>query len=263
MGLRGNRTAVEICVLCTNFFGALSGGVLGLTVPLIAHDFGVDIELAAWTTLSSMFASAMLGPALGKIADGFGRRRMFWTMYLLQLLSYFTCWQAPTFGWLVFGRTLGGISWAGTQKPSLPRDQTQRLTLLIVCAGAGCLRGAGTSPAGFGIMTRGLDPQRRGRIVALQSATGSLGGSIGYAVGGLVVQYTSWRTLFSAPLPILSCIWLASLALLPPDDAVTTPRTSSPSSRNAPGGATNGKPVRCWRSSLSPHSYAHTCSEGS
>ena len=96
MGLRGNRTAVEICVLCTNFFGALSGGVLGLTVPLIAHDFGVDIELAAWTTLSSMFASAMLGPSLGKIADGFGRRRMFWTMYLLQLLSYFTSWQAPT-----------------------------------------------------------------------------------------------------------------------------------------------------------------------
>jgi MFS family permease len=144
-----------------------------------------------------MFASAMLGPALGKIADSFGRRRMFWTMYFLQLLSYFTCWQAPTFGWLVFGRALGGISWAGT------------------------------SPSGFGIMTRGLDPQRRGRIVALQSATGSLGGSIGYAVGGLVVQYTGWRTLFWAPLPVLTSIWLASLVLLPPDDTVTTPRTGS------------------------------------
>ena len=113
MGLRGRRTLVEICVLCTNFFGALSGGVLGLTITPIAHDFGVDIELAAWTTLSSMFASAMLGPALGKIADSFGRRRLFWTMYFLQLVSYFTCWQAPSFGWLVFGRALGGISWAG------------------------------------------------------------------------------------------------------------------------------------------------------
>jgi|EP01047_Picozoa_sp_COSAG01_P017133 hypothetical protein len=87
---------------------------------------------------------------------------------------------------------------------------------------------AGTSPAGFGIMTRGLDPQRRGRIVALQSATGSLGGSIGYAVGGLVVQYTGWRTLFWAPLPMLVCIWLASLLVLPPDGAaVTTPRAGS------------------------------------
>jgi predicted MFS family arabinose efflux permease len=113
MGLRGHRTAVEICVLCTNFFGALSGGVLGLTITPIAHDFGVDIELAAWTTLSSMFASAMLGPALGKIADSFGRRRMFWAMYFLQLVSYFTCWRASSFGWLVFGRALGGISWAG------------------------------------------------------------------------------------------------------------------------------------------------------
>ena len=28
---------------------------------------GIDIELAAWTTLSSMFASAMLGPALGEL----------------------------------------------------------------------------------------------------------------------------------------------------------------------------------------------------
>lgn len=100
---------------------------------------------------------------------------------------------------------------------------------LIVCAGA-C---PGTSPSGFGIMTRGLDPQRRGRIVALQSATGSLGGSIGYAVGGLVVQYTGWRTLFWAPLPVLTSIWLASLILLPPDDAVTTPR-----------GNTNGRSPR-------------------
>jgi MFS family permease len=82
-------------------------------------------------------------------------------------------------------------------------------------------------------MTRGLDPQRRGRIVALQSATGSLGGSIGYAVGGLVVQYTGWRTLFWAPLPVLTCIWLASLFLLPPDDAVKTPR-----------GDTNGRSPR-------------------
>jgi MFS family permease len=197
MGIRGNRTAVEICLLCTNFFGALSGGVLGLTITPIAHDFGVDIELAAWTTLSSMFASAMLGPALGKFADSFGRRRLFWVMYFLQLVSYFTCWQAPTFGWLVVGRVLGGMSWAGT------------------------------SPAGFGIMTRGLDPQRRGRIVALQSATGSLGGSIGYALGGLVVQHVGWRYLFSVPLPVLCCIWLASLLLLPPDDAADSPASST------------------------------------
>ena len=197
MGLRGNRTAVEVCILCTNFFGAMSGGVLGLAITPIAHDFGVDIELAAWTTLSSMFASAMLGPALGKFADSFGRRRLFWVMYFLQLVAYFLCWQSPTFGWLIVGRVVGGISWAGT------------------------------SPSGFGIMTRGLDPQRRGRIVALQSATGSLGGSIGYALGGLVVQHVGWRYLFSVPLPVLGLIWLASLLILPPDDTeATTPRSS-------------------------------------
>eukprot|EP01052_Picozoa_sp_SAG31_P046125 SAG31_NODE_8695_length_1405_cov_1.044410_1_plen_110_part_10 len=80
-GLRGNRAIVQCLVLSTNFIGALSGGVLGLAITPIAHDFGVDIELAAWTTLSSMFASDMLGPALGKFADAFGRRRMWWTLY--------------------------------------------------------------------------------------------------------------------------------------------------------------------------------------
>ena len=197
MGIRGHRTAVEVCILCTNFFGAMSGGVLGLAITPIAHDFSVDIELAAWTTLSSMFASAMMGPALGKFADSFGRRRMFWTMYFLQLIAFATCWLSPSFGWLVVGRVVGGISWAGT------------------------------SPAGFGIMTRGLDAQRRGRIVALQSATGSLGGSIGYAVGGLVVQHVGWRYLFSLPLPVLCCIWLASLLILPPDEAAeAAPRSN-------------------------------------
>ena len=88
-------------------------------------------------------------------------------------------------------------------------------------------------------MTRGLDPQRRGRIVALQSATGSLGGSIGYAVGGLVVQYTGWRTLFWGPLPVLTAIWVASLLLLPPDDAVTTPRTGGDGKSVDPHSAPN------------------------
>ena len=46
MGLRGNRQVVQALILCTNFFGALSGGVLGLCVTPIAHDFGVDIRAA-------------------------------------------------------------------------------------------------------------------------------------------------------------------------------------------------------------------------
>ena len=163
----------------------LYGGAKGLVTGLSPQ---VDIELAAWTTLSSMFASAMFGPALGKFADAFGRRRMWWSGYALQVASYFICWLAPSFEVLVVGRVVGGLSWAAT------------------------------SPAGFGIMSRGLPPKQRGRIVAYQSATGSLGGSIGYVLGGLVVSNFGWRYLFSAPLPVLAAVWCASLFVLPADE---------------------------------------------
>ena len=106
-------------------------------------------------TIGPMFATAMFAPILGKLADILGRTRMWWTSFAIVVVSAFLCGVAPSMGALIGARVVGGLA------------------------------GAGVGPTGFGIMCRDASPQQRGVIVAMQTATGTLGGSMGIALGGM------------------------------------------------------------------------------
>ena len=155
MGLRGHRALVIAICLSANFLGGLSGGVLGMVVPVLAREFDTTIEVAMWVTIGPMFATAMFAPILGKLADILGRTRMWWTSFAIVVVSAFLCGVAPSMAALIGARVVGGLA------------------------------GAGVGPTGFGIMCRDASPQQRGVIVAMQTATGTLGGSMGIALGGM------------------------------------------------------------------------------
>jgi MFS family permease len=122
---------------------------------------------AAWVAFAPNFCSAMFGPTLGKLADLYGRARCWWAGMTLFVTSFLICANAQSIYLMIFGRILSGLGWAAT------------------------------GPAGFGILASTLERSQRGVASAMMTSTGTLGSSIGVAVGGVLMDLGSWRLYIS------------------------------------------------------------------
>ena len=193
--LRGRPALLWTVTLLANFCCALNGGVITLTIPTLAAEFGCSVETAAWVAFAPNFFAAMCGPSLGKAADTFGRSKAWWSGMFMFISSFVICAYSTSIEMMVVGRTLSGIAWATT------------------------------GPAGFGILASTLERSQRGVASSLQTATGTLGSSIGVALGGLLMDLGSWRLIFILPILPLFSVFLLSLLVLPLDGGSSgTPR---------------------------------------
>ena len=170
-----------------NLFEAMNGTLTGLLIPVISRDFDCSTEVAAWISLGPSFTAAMLGPPIGMVADTIGRT-LVWRVFAGVLMAALpVCALAPSIYVLILARTIGGLSWAGC------------------------------GPAGFAIMAQGLMASRRGIISAWQQTTGMFGGSIGTALGGIMISVMGWRAVFFATMIPITTIWLLNFLILPQD----------------------------------------------
>ena len=170
----------------------MNGTLLGLLIPTVADEFSVSTELAAWISIGSQFTSAMLGPAIGMLADSIGRTFTWRLFGALGVISQPLCGFAPNIWVLIAARAFGGMTWAGC------------------------------GPAGFAIMAEGLEPAKRGIVSAWQTMSGTFGGSMGTVAGGFVIAVMGWRWVFLFAMGPMAAMWLLSLCVLPEDHQVKT-----------------------------------------
>jgi MFS family permease len=166
---------------------ALVGFSIGQTafipaVPGLARKLDVSTAAATWAVTASLLSSAVLTPVLGRLGDLFGRRRLFVAILAAVCL----------------GSVISALAW------NLPG-----ILLGRIFYGAG----AGLFPVGFGIVRDVLPAARRGQAIGVLAALGGLGGGIGPAVGGGLVELGSYSTIFWVGLlvgilPALSAPWL-------------------------------------------------------
>jgi EmrB/QacA subfamily drug resistance transporter len=126
----------------------------------------MDAILLSWVTTAYLLTSAMFMVPCGKIADIYGRKRMF------------------TYGILTF--ILGSAGSAISDSA----------TMLI---GFRTLQGIGASaiyPIGAAILTSTFPVRELGRVLGINSAAVCLGFSSGPFLGGLLTQYLGWRSIF-------------------------------------------------------------------
>ncbi|SCL26809.1 MFS transporter, DHA2 family, multidrug resistance protein [Micromonospora pallida] len=166
---------------------AVDGTVLALAMPALTADLGATSTEVLWIGDAYSFALAGLLISMGTVADRIGRRRLLLIGVAgfgsASLLAAF----APTAGWLIAARVLLGVAGA-TLMPS---------TLSIV---------------------RNLftDPVQRTRAIAVWSAGASGGAALGPLVGGVLLEYYWWGSVFVINLPIMALV-LISVALLVPE----------------------------------------------
>lgn len=117
-------------------------------------------------------------------------------MWLVSLVTFTAasvlCAVAPTLAVLILARALQGVSGG----------------LLV--------------PTGQNIVLRAIRPERMGRIMSTAGLALVLAPAIGPALGGLLIDTTSWRLLFLVNLPIGAAALILGLRVLPKDSPDNT-----------------------------------------
>ncbi|MFJ4653482.1 MFS transporter [Nocardia sp. NPDC088792] len=155
------------------FMSFLDLSVVNIAFPAITRDYpGTAATTLTWVVSGYAVAFAALLTPAGQLADALGRGRVFLGALAGFALTSLLCACAPGPEWLIAGRFLQG----GTA------------AFLI--------------PAGLGLVLSVTPPQRIGVSMAAWTAAGGFAATVGPAVGGALVDWFGWRSVFVINVPI-------------------------------------------------------------
>src|SRR3954468_12662917 len=187
---RRRRSVTPTSVLFVSSIGVfmafIDATIVNIAFPDIRQSFpSADFGSLSWVLNSyNVVFAAFLVPA-GRISDLLGRRRVF------------------TFGAGLF--TLASVACAVASS----------LDLLIAARVVQAIGAAAMVPASLALVLQAYGTAKRARAVALWASIGAVAAGLGPAVGGVLVDLSSWRLTFLVNLPIgLLAIALSSRRLV-------------------------------------------------
>lgn len=163
--------------------------VVNVAFPALHRDFpATPVGTLSWVVSSySVFFAALLTPA-GRLADVIGRRRLFLLAVAgFTVASALSC-LAPNVAVLIAARSLQGL-----------------------CAGS-------MLPSALALVLAATPPERRTIAAGIWGASGAMAAAAGPALGGLLVDLTSWRWIFLINVPIGMVLVAAGWNRLPRDE---------------------------------------------
>src|SRR3984893_8738711 len=160
-------------ILVASFMVVLDFTIVNIALPSMERDFGVSTSVVQWVVTGYAIAFSGLLILGGRAADMLGRRRIF------------------IVGLLVFSLA----SLAG----GLAGDPVLLIASRIV-QGAGAAPGG---PAALSLITTSFPAgPRRTRAIGLYGCMASVGFVAGQVLGGVLVEWTSWRAVFLVNVPV-------------------------------------------------------------
>lgn len=154
------------------FLATLDTGIINVALPSIQTAWHTTAAIMAWAV--SAYTVTLAGTVLlwGRLADRMGPQRIFWWGLIGFAVTSGACGAAPTLSALMAARILQGLASAMIQ---------------------------GTAIA---FATVGLPSSQRHLATGTLAMLQGLGPVIGPALGGVLLTWTSWRTLFWMNLPL-------------------------------------------------------------
>jgi EmrB/QacA subfamily drug resistance transporter len=155
------------------FMSFLDVTIVNIAFPAINASFpGSSLSRLSWilNAYTIVFAAALV-PA-GRLADRFGRRRFFFLGVLIFLAASAVCGAATSVEMLIGARAVQALG------------------------------GAMLVPASLGLLLPEFPLERRATATALWGATGAIAAAAGPSLGGILVDWQGWRSVFFVNLVI-------------------------------------------------------------
>lgn len=166
------------------FMIMLDNTVVNVALPSIQADLGIGLSELEWIVAGYALTFAALMLTGGKLADLYGRRRMFVLGLVVFTLASLACGLADSGTELIVARIVQGVG-AALMNPA---------TLSIISA---------TFPAA-----------QRGTAIGIWAGVSGLALAIGPLVGGLLTQHIDWSWIFFVNVPVGVVAVVASLLLI-------------------------------------------------
>jgi MFS family permease len=168
---RARRRLVMAAVMLAIFMVATDAYIVATAMPTIVADLG-GFRLFSWAFAAYLLAQAVTIPIYGRLADLYGRKRVFFAGASIFLLGSLLCGCAWGMVPLVLFRALQG-------------------------AGAGAVQPIATT-----IIGDIYAPVERARMQGYVSGVFGVAAIIGPTLGAFVVEHVSWSLVFWVNLPI-------------------------------------------------------------
>lgn len=163
---------VMIVYIVALFMTVIDGTMVNVALPRLADDFGVESTDIEWVAVGYLLALAAVIPAAGWLGDRFGTKRVF-TISLVGFTSAsLACGLAQSLGQLVALRVVQGLAGG----------------LLI--------------PVGSAMLFRAFPLAERARAAIGVLSVAVVAPALGPMIGGILVDYASWRWIFLVNIPI-------------------------------------------------------------
>lgn len=167
----GRRSLILAACMMATFMAAVESTIVATAMPTIVADLG-DFHLFSWVFAAYLLSQAVSIPIYGRLADLFGRKRVFFAGASLFLVGSTLCGFAQGMLSLIVFRMIQGL-------------------------GAGAVQ-----PVAYTIIGDIYTPTERARIQGFLSSVFGIAAVIGPSLGAFLVEQVSWSAVFWVNLPI-------------------------------------------------------------
>jgi EmrB/QacA subfamily drug resistance transporter len=154
------------------FMILLDNTIVNVSLPTIQRELNAGPSELEWIVVSYALTFATLMLTGGKLADYYGRRKLFVIGLVIFSGASLACGLAPNAGFLIAARVAQGV-------------------------GAAIM-----NPTTLGIVTATFPPRQRGTAIGIWAGTAGAGLAIGPLLGGVITEKLNWSWIFFVNVPV-------------------------------------------------------------
>lgn len=171
------------------FMSTLDANIVNVALPVMAQKLHVTSAMIAWVASAYLITLTASMLFFGKLGDLKGQTKVLQYGLLGFTLGSALCSLSPSFGFLIFARVVQALGAAATMANSQ------------------------------GIISRTFPKNELGRALGINGAFVALGSLTGPSLGGFVISFAGWQTLFWINVPIGLIAFIGGFFLYPKEES--------------------------------------------
>ena len=160
------RYIILLATTLSSFLTPFMGSAINVALPIMAKELSMTALSLSWVASSFILAATITLVPLGRLADIYGRKRIFLYGAITFTFASVLCTWSPTQTFLIIVRALQGIG------------------------------GAMIFSTGTAMLISAYPPAQRGRILGITIAAVYIGLTVGPFIGGILTDHWGWRYIF-------------------------------------------------------------------